>query len=206
LDRLGKIQRNDLGCVARRFRDPSQVVTHFHNLFPGLIASKWSIKSPYDDTYQCIAWAACHTNVKWWPGYGTPQPYWPPEANFNDSVDAFVQAFATKGYKPCTDRAFEFGYQKVAIYATNDRKALHMARQHFFGKGWLSKCGNLEDILHADLESIEGDPSPVIAALGRSYGKVDTILKRTWWSAVVHRCVFRSTWAAIKFYYYRVSR
>jgi hypothetical protein len=194
--------------VARRFRNPSEIVRHFHNIFPGLVASKWSIKSPWDDDYQCIAWAACYTNVKWWPGHGipgTPQPYWPPEANFNDTVDAFIQAFSTKGYKPCVNRDFEFGYQKVAIYATIDRKALHMARQHFLGRGWLSKCGALEDILHSDLESIEGDLSPMAVALGRTYGRVDTILKRPWWSAVVYGCIFRSTWAAMRFYYYRIS-
>src|SRR5262249_6231669 len=97
-------------------------------------------------------------------------------------------------------REYEFGYQKVAIYTTNNRRVRHMARQHFLGRGWLSKCGSFEDILHADLECLEGDPSPFVL----SYGQVEQILKRSWWSALVNLCIFKCLWHAFKFWLYRL--
>ena len=115
---------------------------------------KWRLRSPWSDTYQCVAWAACRNDQRWWPVHHTefywppglpritPPPYpgmlWPPTP-----VDFLVQGFATLGYTRCESREFEFGYQKVAIYA-NDYTATHMARQHFFRSVWLSKPGCLE--------------------------------------------------------------
>jgi hypothetical protein len=176
----------------------------FHSIFPNLKNTPWSIKSPWNDSYKCIAWAACRTDVIWWPVDGDPQTYWPPGAPLDDSIHAFLQAFARLGYAPCDNPDFEFGYQKVAIYATSDGRVKHMARQHFLGRGWLSKCGSLEDILHANLQCIEGDPSRWEEALGRSYGQVKQILKRSWWTATVHRCLFRCFWEAAKFWLYRL--
>jgi hypothetical protein len=194
--------------VPRVLRDSSTIKSDFCSRFPRLAITRWSIKSPWDDRYQCIAWAACRTNIRWWPVTGNPTVHWPPGAPLDDSVDAFVQSFAELGYERCTgsitqSSVFEFGYQKVAIYATSDHCVLHMARQHFFGKGWLSKCGVLEDIQHADLHSIEGDPSPLLAALGRTYGEAVVVLKRSWWSALTHLCFFRGALAAFEFWLYR---
>jgi hypothetical protein len=141
--------------------------------------------------------------VLWWPVGGMPSCYWPPTATLDDSVDSFVQAFSTLGYTPCSSRKFEFGFQKVAIYAASDRKVLHMAGQQFFGRGWLSKCGALEDIIHCDLESIEGDPSPLLAAMGSTYGTVDTVLRRSWVAAISHPNCLHSIWAAFRFCFYR---
>jgi hypothetical protein len=148
--------------------------------FPGLVKRRWSIKSPYDDDYKCIAWAACCTSKHWWP---SPAAYWPPGVPLEETIDAFVQAFSILGYKPCDKPDFEFGFQKVAIYAGGDGIVRHMARQQFFGRGWLSKLGNMEDILHPDLYSIEGDPSPG----SYEYGEVKQILKRRWWRLSVGR-------------------
>jgi hypothetical protein len=157
-----------------------------------------------NDIYQCIAWAACRTDIKWWPVDAYPQVYWPPGVDFINEVDYFIQAFATIGYKPCTNRDFEFGYQKVAIYAASDRHVLHMARQHFLGRGWLSKCGDLEDIQHANLDCLEGDLSPFLVMLGRTYGQVEQILKRSWWSALINLCLFQCFSHAFKFWFYRL--
>lgn len=191
--------------MPRVFRAAHVITTDLCVRFPKLAAATWSIKSPWDDRYKCIAWAACHTGVQWWPIRDSPVVHWPPGAPFDESVDAFVLAFSTLGYKRCHSRVFEYGYQKVAIYAASDHQVLHMARQHFFGRGWLSKCGVLEDIQHADLDSVAGDPSPLVAAAGRTYGVVDTILKRSWWAALTHLCVFRCAWAALRFWIYRTA-
>jgi hypothetical protein len=55
----------------------------------------------------------------------------------------------------------------------------HMARQQLFGRGWLSKIGDWEDIIHPELRNIEGKTGPII----RGYGTVHTILKRSWATA-----------------------
>src|SRR5271163_3987993 len=114
--------------------------------FPRLAGKKWFAKSPYDDTYQCIAWAAGHTSIRWWPIDYPPECYWPEGVPFDDTVECFVQAFETLGYKRCENSSFELGHQKVAIYASTSGMVRHMARQHFLGWGWLSKPGKLEDM------------------------------------------------------------
>jgi hypothetical protein len=174
--------------VAVQFRPASQAKIEIENYFPNLITANWEVKSPFDDSYQCIAWAACRTDCQIWPYYGYTWFQGVPIATdlLQAPVDCFVQGFRTLGYKPCDSKAFEFGYQKLAIYANNGG-VTHMARQHFWGRGWLSKLGNLEDIVHDNLEDVEGDMSPSAA----EYGKVVKILKRTWWSALVNRCLLR---------------
>jgi hypothetical protein len=81
--------------------------------------------------------------------------------------------FETLGYEPCDIGAFEIDYQKLAIYA-NEVGVTHMARQHFLGRGWLSKLGNLEDIFHRELQDIAGGTS----TLAGQYGEVERFLKR----------------------------
>ena len=182
------------------FRKVSEVCGTFYQHFPDLANTRWLLKSPWNDDYQCIAWAACKTDVLWWPATA----YWPPGASLDVTVEAFTEAFATIGYRECSSAAFEFGYQKVAIYAMSTGTVTHMARQHFFGRGWLSKCGQLEDILHPTLESLEGDPSPVML-LNLTYGEVSRILKRGWWAGIKHGCLLRCVRTAFNFWLYRLS-
>ena len=167
---------------------------------PRLAGKDWSIKSPYNDEYKCIAWAACCTTHHWWPD---PSAYWPQGVPLEETIDAFIQAFRTLGYEPCDGAEFEFGFQKVAIYSGSDGKVRHMARQHFFGKGWLSKAGILEDILHPDLQSIEGNPLPG----SYEYGEVKQIMKRSWLNLTRRPCGcsrFRCPINALMFLVYRI--
>jgi hypothetical protein len=53
-------------------------------------------------------------------------------------MEAFQKSL---GYQACNHSDFEFGYQKIAIYA-DALAATHMARQRFLGGGWLSKVGS----------------------------------------------------------------
>jgi hypothetical protein len=177
--------------------------------FPRLRKNRnWRLRSPRSDTYQCIAYAGCRTDNKWWPVVH-PQFVWPsdlPRIVPNlwglwppTPVDYFTQRFARLGYEACSDRSFEFGYQKVAIYA-NDNGATHMARQRFFGRGWISKPGELEDIIHRDLSDIEGD----MAVNMMTYGQVSQVLRRSWWRAMTNGCLFRCFWHTAKFALLRV--
>ena len=78
---------------------------------------------------------------------------------------AFVQAFATIGYSPCPDGSLEAGWEKVALYAT-DEGPTHAARQLPTGR-WTSKLGPDDDIEHA----LEG-------LCGPAYGSVVQFLRR----------------------------
>ncbi len=79
---------------------------------------------------------------------------------------AFVAAFATLGYEPCSEEVSEPGWEKVALYASDDGISTHAARQIADGR-WSSKLGRAQDIEH-DLRALEG----------ADYGKVVQILRR----------------------------
>lgn len=147
-------------------------------LFPHLSTGKWSIKSKQTPKYNCIAFAASETHRRWWPS-GFPQyDYWPPEAPCEETIECFILAFKTRGYTPCADGRLELGYQKVAIYADYDRTPLHMARQRFWGS-WVSKLGELEDILHLKLNQVAcHGPHPIAY-----YGDAIQFMKRNLWTA-----------------------
>jgi len=184
--------------VPPEFRPSSQVRHAIVSYFPRLENASWRAASPFDRSYKCIAWAACRTGTIWWPDEENPLPigvYWPPWAARDERLDTFVRVFAALGYEVCDKDDFEFGYQKVAMYALNEEHVTHMARQHFFGRGWLSKPGMLEDIVHADLKCIETHPDGL-----SDYGTVHRIMRRSWWVALVNLCLFRCFWYALKFW------
>ncbi len=185
------------------FRPLAEARKELEDVFPRLTGTRWQIKSPFDRTYKCIAWAACRTDHIWWPHEDDPIPlgvYWPPGIPRNQKVQTFVQAFERLGYRRCgKDASFEFGYQKVAIYAWDPDTTTHMARQHFFGRRWLSKPGAYEDIVHDTLECIASDRP----YHDDDYGEVFQILKRSWWSAFLNNCLFCCCWQASKFMLYR---
>jgi hypothetical protein len=122
--------------------------------FPGLKSHTFNITSQAVISYNCIAWAAEDDTRYWWPGV-SPDPtrpyYWP--GKHECTIDAFVEAFGTLGYKTCRGSGFDPQYQKVALYAINDEPT-HMARQ-IDAKLWTSKLGDLEDISHA-LKGLDG--------------------------------------------------
>jgi hypothetical protein len=191
--------------VASQFRSALKVRACLRRTFPKLKKSTWRIKSPLNDNYQCIAWAAVRTDVKWWPVDGNPSVFWPDQAPLDESIEAFTKAFQTIGYATFISEKFEFGFQTVAMFATNDGLVRHMARQHFFGIGWLSKCGNLEDILHFDLRAVEGDPSAFLAAMGfGTYGQVCRIMRRPWAAAVREGGLLRMVIAAASHFSFRL--
>lgn len=126
-----------------------------------------------------------------------PEVYWPPHLPVADlSVENFVNAFVDElGYEPCGKNGdFEWGFQKVAIYAVTkpngDQETKHMARQHFLGRGWLSKLGPDEDIFHSRLKDVQGN----------LYGTVEQVLKRPWRTAFSKGLALSSS---LRFFIYR---
>jgi len=135
-----------------------------HRHFPNLAATGFQITSAPDPIYNCIAWAAGITDAWWWPdpaGYD----YWPSGVVRAERRDAFIQAFATIGYFPCSDSSFEPGFDKVALYEQNGIPT-HAARQLPNGR-WTSKLGPEDDTEH----ELDGLTGPL-------YGVVVQVLRR----------------------------
>jgi len=134
-------------------------------LFPGLRNSIFDITSDPDKKYNCIAWAADDTNNYWWPaGRG----YWPSGAPRIVTLDAFISAFGTMGYRVCENDLYEEGFVKIAIFVRENGSPTHAARQLPNGK-WTSKCGKYKDIEH-DLNALCG--------LHPAYGKIACYMKK----------------------------
>ncbi|MGL6097589.1 MAG: DUF7689 domain-containing protein [Fimbriiglobus sp.] len=80
--------------------------------FPGLIASGYRPTSPPDDGYNCIAWAAGEADRWWWPDpFGVS--FWPPGVPRAESVEAFVAAYTTLGFRPSASTAS--GWQTSSV-------------------------------------------------------------------------------------------
>jgi hypothetical protein len=133
--------------------------------FPGLQASPYRVTSPATRDYNCVAWAAGDTANWWWPDTDNDAAFWPPGVPREETVDAFVAAFATLGYAPAQGEEIEPGFEKVTLFA-HGGVPTHAARQLPDGR-WTSKLGRLEDIEH-DVHAVSGE----------AYGAVVLVLKR----------------------------
>ena len=134
--------------------------------FPSLGGENSEIKSPADEYYNCIAWAAEEDDRWWWP-VPSPFAYWPPGLPRVVTLDNFITAFETLGYEPTEKDHLEPGFEKVAVYVDANGVPTHMARQRESGM-WTSKLGPQEDIDHDTLEDLEGGV----------YGHVARVLRR----------------------------
>jgi len=103
------------------------------------------------------------TNAWWWP---LEKWYWPEGVAREETIPAFVAAFATLGYTPGNTPDLEGGVEKVALYAVAETPA-HVARQLPDGR-WTSKLGPNIDIEHDRPEDVGGG----------AYGEVVAILSR----------------------------
>ena len=136
--------------------------------FPGLRTSSFRVTSPATRDYNCIAWAAGDLAHWWWPDADPDDDaiFWPPTVPVQETVDAFVAAFATLGYAPSVGEEPEPGFEKVALFASG-AVPTHAARQLPSGR-WTNKLGLREDIEH-DLHAVSGE----------AYGTVVLVLKRS---------------------------
>ncbi len=133
--------------------------------FPDLNAAGYRITSPATPAYNCFAWAGNDVR-RWWQPVALRGFYWPQEVAAELNLENLVAVYKRLGYSACETAEFEPGVQKVAIYAEADGLPTHAARQLSEGK-WTSKLGELEDVEHGTLESLEN-----------FYGKVALILRR----------------------------
>ncbi|WP_019866148.1 DUF7689 domain-containing protein [Methylovulum miyakonense] len=124
------------------------------NDFPNLQVNNHKVTSPQTSEYNCIAWAAGDDERWWWPA-PHPMAYWPPGFPRTETIENFIAVFATFGYEISDNSLQEPGFEKVVLYANNDGKPTHMARQLESG-AWTSKLGQDHDIEHEALDTISG--------------------------------------------------
>jgi len=135
----------------------------FPNLRPNDCAGN---PSPATQEYNCIAWAASVSDVRWEPD-PMDQFYWPDSVTREYTLDAFIEAYKTIGFEVCSDGVYEQDTEKIALYAYRGSPE-HAARQLENGN-WTTKFGHCEDVEHLTLECLEG---PL-------YGKVTAYMKRS---------------------------
>ena len=109
------------------------------------------ITSDRDRGYNCIAWAMGDATQFWWP---EADAYWPDGVQRQATVQAFSDAFATVGFKQCTDGTHEPGKEKVALY-TLAGAPTHASFLTERGT-WASKLGRDHDVEHVTLGCISG--------------------------------------------------
>ena len=123
------------------------------------------LNSPFDQRYNCIAYASNKTDRFLWPALKDGLD-WPSDVPFDDSIPSFIALFEKQEYVQCAGAEYEDKFQKIAIYE-KDGKTSHASKQLADGR-WVSKMGNLEDIIHSNPESLNGP----------GYGAVKVIMKR----------------------------
>ena len=98
----------------------------------------------------------------WWP---ESDGYWPEGVRRELTLEAFVAAYATKGFYPCDNGDLEEGYEKIALYGKQNVPT-HASIRLSNGR-WASKLGQWEDIEHESLPEL-GEYGVIICFLKRS--------------------------------------
>jgi len=136
-----------------------------NTVFPHLAEEGYRETSPATRRYNCIAWAVGATEAWWWPSPHDAH-YWPEGVPREETLEAFAQAVATRGFVPAEDGILEPRFEKLALYA-RDGKPTHAARQQPDGS-WTSKLGKHVDISHT-----------LLGVEGPLYGQVVGFMKRS---------------------------
>ncbi len=126
-----------------------------------------SYKAPHsekDFNYNCLAFALGDV-TNWWEPPRQFGHYWPPGFPDDVTVETAVSIIKSHGYTVDWDPSSRPETDSIAVYAVGAEWA-HFAK---FSSGvWFSKLGSGNDIIHAELKSLEGD----------IYGKVVRVLSR----------------------------
>ncbi len=126
--------------------------------FPKLTGGGYSIQSPEDSAYNCVAFAVGNLTQTWqWMPYRTGGYYWPPGIEGDGSIQDWIKVFTIHGYRVCNDGTFEKGLEKVALYVDAEGVPTHVAKQDITTGKWMSKLGKTgHDIDHISLEVLAG--------------------------------------------------
>ncbi len=125
--------------------------------FPKLREGGYSIESPRDKKYNCVAYVVGNPTRNWnWMPYPTGGYYWPPDIEGDDTIESWTKVFSIRGYSICESGDFEEGLEKVVIYSDHEGEPTHVAKQDVAKGKWISKLGKGHDIEHDSYESLEG--------------------------------------------------
>ena len=146
------------------------------SIFPVLLTDGYTITSPRDTSYNCIAWAAGDATRWWWPAVFNGRPlggtYWPPGVPPVVALDAFLAAYRTVGFERCDDGELEPEVEKVAVFVDGLGRPTHASRQLSNGE-WTSKLGRSFDIGHRVPETVAGSEYGTVGlVLGRQRSRV----------------------------------
>lgn len=136
---------------------------------PYLAQDNCEVKSKATKRYNCLAWAAGEDFRNWWPD-PLGKDYWPLGIPREVTVEKFLLAYGTLGFRLVFDGTLKQGVEKLALYGKGHAGSeipTHAALQLESGE-WTSKIGRFEDISHKTAAVVEG---PV-------YGKVICYLAR----------------------------
>ena len=157
-----------MDSVGQRTGDRRLSQNDLQNVFPNLAADGYVITSPMSRRYNCIAWAAGDTRIKWDPtGFPKPGFFWPTNAIHGEIMEALISVFRLEGYEVCADESLESGFEKVVLYVNETGNWTHAAKQLPDGR-WSSKLGDAEDVTHTTPHGVEGEV----------YGRIGYYMKR----------------------------
>lgn len=125
--------------------------------FPKLSSGGYSVESPEDVKYNCIAFAVGNPTRNWqWMPRATGGYYWPPDIVGDETIEAWTRVFRLHGYRQCENGEFENGVEKIALYTDPDGIPTHVAKQDIVKGKWVSKLGKGHDIYHDSYRLLEG--------------------------------------------------
>jgi len=137
--------------------------------FPKLADDGYRQTSPATDVYNCVAWTVRRTN-----SWLSPEPVdgyeWPRDVlGDGTSLGDYQRFFELAGFSMCCCDCLEVGLEKLALYG-EQHEFDHVAFQRRDGT-WSSKLGELGDIQHDRLASLERPGglgfAPVVLYMGR---------------------------------------
>jgi hypothetical protein len=120
--------------------------------WPYLLSEGYSVASIETWDYNCIAFAADVQDQWWWPD-ANGDAEWPPGVKREETLERFIEAFETLGYKRCWFPWRQRRFERIAIYTLNGVPT-HAAKQLPDGR-WKSKLGPWEDIEHNTIKAVE---------------------------------------------------
>ena len=132
--------------------------------FPSLNRNNYTVTSPEDFNYNCLAFALGDLHT-WWEPPGQYGFCWPPGFSQDSSVETVTRIIKLHGYSvECGPNDSPLA-DSIAVFARNGEWT-HFAK--YVDGQWFSKIGEDHDISHASLNLLESD----------LYGEVVRILSR----------------------------
>jgi hypothetical protein len=123
--------------------------------FPKLVADGWRKTSEATSDYNCFAFAL-HDQDDWYSPLPIWGYYWPADKlPRNTALPTMIELYRYEGgFEPCAHGEYQEGFEKIALYVNQAGNVTHAARQ-VDSRTWTSKLGNLADIEHPLLSSLE---------------------------------------------------